>query len=129
MSRSRRRGRMIFAAAVRRRRTCDAAVDMILAAERPVIFIGHGVTLSEAGAELTALAAALRIPVISSPNGMGCIDMARRPVAGLHRPQRRLPGESGRAHADLVMAVGARFDDRSASPGCQAIRGTFRPRS
>ena len=29
---------------------------MMLAAERPVIFIGHGVTLSEAGAELTELA-------------------------------------------------------------------------
>ena len=51
------------------------ALDMILAAKRPVIFIGHGVTLSEASAELTALAKKLSIPVISSPNGMGCLDM------------------------------------------------------
>ena len=51
------------------------ALDMILAAERPVIFIGHGVTLSEASRELTEFAKKLGIPVISSPNGMGCIDM------------------------------------------------------
>src|SRR4026208_2231361 len=53
----------------------SAALDMILAARRPVLFIGHGVTLSEAGKELTELAHRLRIPVISSPNGMGCLDM------------------------------------------------------
>ena len=47
----------------------------MLAAERPVLFIGHGVNLSEAAEVLTALALRLRIPVISSPNGMGCILM------------------------------------------------------
>lgn len=51
------------------------AVDKMLAAERPVLFIGHGVTLSEAAEELTALTHRLRIPVISSPNGMRCILM------------------------------------------------------
>ena len=48
------------------------------------------------GQELTALAERLTIPVISSPNGMGCIPMAHRPVARLHRPQRRVPGQPGR---------------------------------
>src|SRR5262245_22489695 len=52
-----------------------AALDLLLQAKRPVIFIGHGVTLAEAGAELTQLAHTLRVPVISSPNGMGCLDM------------------------------------------------------
>src|SRR3546814_11930967 len=50
-------------------------VDWLLAAERPALFIGHGVTLSEAGPELTALAQRLTIPVISSPNGMGGLDI------------------------------------------------------
>jgi len=50
-------------------------LDMLLQAKRPVIFIGHGVTLAEAGKELTDFAHALQIPVISSPNGMGCLDM------------------------------------------------------
>src|SRR6516225_9136467 len=53
-----------------------AALDIMLEAARPVIFIGHGVTLAEAGTELTELAKKLRIPVISSPNGMGCLDMS-----------------------------------------------------
>jgi hypothetical protein len=51
------------------------ALDLLQAAERPVLFIGHGVTLAEAGAELTELAERLAIPVISSPNGMGCLPM------------------------------------------------------
>jgi acetolactate synthase-1/2/3 large subunit len=63
----------------RRSGACEADVlrtaDWLLAAERPALFIGHGVTLSEAGAELTALAQRLSLPVISSPNGMGCLDM------------------------------------------------------
>ena len=54
----------------------STAVDMMLKAVRPVLFVGHGVTLSEAGAELTELAHRLQIPVISSPNGMGTIDMS-----------------------------------------------------
>ncbi|HEX2335962.1 MAG TPA: thiamine pyrophosphate-binding protein, partial [Hyphomicrobiaceae bacterium] len=54
----------------------SAVLDMLLAAKRPVLFIGHGVTLSEASGELTRFAQALKLPVISSPNGMGCLDMA-----------------------------------------------------
>src|ERR1700746_2856496 len=44
------------------------ALSMILAAYRPVMFVGHGVTLSEASRELTEFAKTLGIPVISSPN-------------------------------------------------------------
>jgi acetolactate synthase-1/2/3 large subunit len=91
------------------------AVDLLLAAERPVLFIGHGVTLSEASVELTALAHRLRIPVISSPNGMGCLDMRDAMSLGfIGRNGAYAANQAGR-HADLVLAIGARFDDRSAS--------------
>ena len=53
------------------------ALDMILKAQRPVIFIGHGVTLSEASRELTEFAKKLGIPVISSPNGMALAHVKR----------------------------------------------------
>ena len=53
-------------------------VDMILAAERPAFFVSHGVTLAEAGPELTRVAELLNIPVITSPNGMG---VALAPIA------------------------------------------------
>ncbi len=91
------------------------AAAMLLAAERPVVFIGHGVTLSEAATELTALAERLRIPVISSPNGMGCLDMEHPLSLGFIGRNGAYPANQAGRHADLVLAIGARFDDRSAS--------------
>ncbi|MEZ5657344.1 MAG: thiamine pyrophosphate-binding protein [Burkholderiaceae bacterium] len=87
---------------------------MLLAAERPVLFIGHGVALSEAEDELATLARRLSIPVISSPNGMGCLDMNDPLSLGfIGRNGAYQANQAGR-HADLVLALGARFDDRSA---------------
>ena len=91
------------------------AVNKMLAAKRPVLFIGHGVTLSEASVELTALAHRLRIPVISSPNGMGCIPMADDLSLGFIGRNGVYPANQAGRRADLVIAIGARFDDRSAS--------------
>ena len=91
------------------------AADWLLAAERPVIFIGHGVALSDASAELTALAQRLSIPVISSPNGMGCLDMREGLSLGFIGRNGAYPANQAGRHADLVLAIGARFDDRSAS--------------
>jgi acetolactate synthase I/II/III large subunit len=91
------------------------ALDMILDAERPVIFIGHGVTLSEASRELTEFAKKLSIPVISSPNGMGCIDMTDPQSLGFIGRNGAFPANEAGRRADLVLAIGARFDDRSAS--------------
>lgn len=93
----------------------EAALAMLLAAERPVLFIGHGVTLSEAGEELTALARRLSVPVISSPNGMGCIDMGDPLSLGFIGRNGAYPANQAGRHADLVLAIGARFDDRSSS--------------
>ncbi len=91
------------------------ALDMILAAQRPVIFIGHGVTLAEASKELTELAHKLRLPVISSPNGMGCLDMTDPLSLGFIGRNGAYPANEAGRRADLVVAIGARFDDRSAS--------------
>ena len=91
------------------------ALDLILAARRPVLFIGHGVTLSEAGRELTEFAKKLGIPVISSPNGMGCLDMTDPLSLGFIGRNGAFPANEAGRRADLVLAIGARFDDRSAS--------------
>ena len=92
-----------------------AALDMLLAAKRPVAFIGHGVTLSEASDELTHLVDALGLPVISSPNGMGALDMAHPLSLGFIGRNGAYPANEAGRRADLVLAIGARFDDRSAS--------------
>ncbi len=91
------------------------ALDLIIAARRPALFIGHGVTLSEAGRELTEFAKKLGIPVISSPNGMGCLDMTDPLSLGFIGRNGAFPANEAGRRADLVIAIGARFDDRSAS--------------
>src|SRR5215475_9811895 len=92
-----------------------AAVAMIRAAKRPVLFVGHGVTLSEAGGELTELVHRTGIPVIASPNGMGCLDMADELSLGFIGRNGAYPANEAGRRADLVLTIGARFDDRSAS--------------
>jgi acetolactate synthase-1/2/3 large subunit len=91
------------------------ALDMILAAKCPVLFVGHGVTLSEASRDLAAIVSKLGIPVISSPNGFGCIDMTDRLSLGFIGRNGAFPANQAGRHADVVIALGARFDDRSAS--------------
>lgn len=92
-----------------------AALDMVLKAKRPVLFVGHGVTLAEASTELTAFARKLGIPVISSPNGFGTLDMTDPLSLGFIGRNGAFPANQAGRHADVVIAVGARFDDRSAS--------------
>lgn len=91
------------------------AVELLRSARRPLIYVGHGVTLSEGGDELTAFARRQRIPVIFSPNGFGSLDMADPLALGF-------VGRNGVFHAneaartcDVLLAVGVRFDDRSSS--------------
>jgi acetolactate synthase-1/2/3 large subunit len=84
-------------------------------AERPLLFIGHGVTLSEAGPELTTLVDALGIPVVMSPNGMGTLDMNHELSLGfIGRNGTYAANEAGR-RCDVLLTLGARFDDRSSS--------------
>ena len=91
------------------------ALRMLREAERPVLFIGHGVTLAEASAELSELARKLSIPVVSSPNGMGCFDMEDPLSLGFIGRNGAYPANQAGRRSDLVLAIGARFDDRSSS--------------
>ncbi|MGP1683860.1 MAG: thiamine pyrophosphate-binding protein, partial [Giesbergeria sp.] len=90
-------------------------LDLVLQAQRPVMFIGHGMTLSEGSKELTEFAHALQIPVISSPNGMGCLDMRDPLSLGFIGRNGAYPANQAGRHTDLVLTLGARFDDRSSS--------------
>jgi acetolactate synthase-1/2/3 large subunit len=90
-------------------------LEMLSQARRPALFIGHGMTLSEGGKALTEFARSQRIPVISSPNGMGCLDMRDELSLGFIGRNGAYPANQAGRHADLVIAIGARFDDRSSS--------------
>ena len=90
----------------------EQAVELICAAERPVILAGHGVVESGAAAEVLAFAEARQIPIASTLLGLGAIP-AGHPLSlgmmGMH-------GESwvnnAIQKADLLLAFGMRFDDR-----------------
>lgn len=87
----------------------------LLAAERPALFVGHGVTLSEASPELHDLVALTGLPVISSPNGMGTLDMNDPLSLGFIGRNGAYPANQVGRHCDVLLTVGARFDDRSSS--------------
>ncbi len=91
------------------------AVELLGRAKRPLIFVGHGVALSEASAELTALARRLRVPVIFSPNGFGTLDMTDPLAAGFIGRNGAFPANEAARTCDVLLAVGVRFDDRSSS--------------
>jgi acetolactate synthase-1/2/3 large subunit len=91
------------------------ALDMLVGAARPVIVAGHGVDLADGAVPLAELAAELGIPVATTPLGKGVID-ARSPLS-LGATGRNGTYQSNRAtrNADVILALGTRFDDRATS--------------
>jgi tartronate-semialdehyde synthase len=89
------------------------AVDMLTAAERPVMLLGGGVILADACEEFIAIAEYLQIPVVSSYMGKSGISYCHPLMAGQVGIQCNTPsGNSTFLESDLVFAVGARFNDR-----------------
>jgi acetolactate synthase-1/2/3 large subunit len=105
----------------------EKAVDMLLAAERPVILVGQGVKYGGAAADLLALAEKLQIPVASSASGVGGID-ASHPL-GLGLVARNGPYHANHAtrQADVLLALGVRFDDRTSSSWLPGYSFTIPP--
>jgi acetolactate synthase I/II/III large subunit len=91
------------------------ALDLLATAKRPVFFIGHGTTLAGAGPEVSALQQQLGLPVITSPNGMGCVPADDPLTLGFIGRNGAYPANQAGRHADLVLCIGTRFDDRSSS--------------
>lgn len=89
------------------------ALDMILKAEAPILLLGGGVILADACEEFRAVAEALQIPVVTSYMGKSGIPWNHPLMAGQVGIQCNTPS-GNRAFLDstLVLAVGARFNDR-----------------
>ncbi len=103
------------------------AVDMLLAAERPVILVGQGVKYGGAAADLLALAERLNIPVASSASGLGALD-AEHPLAlGLVARNGTYQANHACRQADVLLALGVRFDDRTSSSWLQGYSFSIPP--
>ncbi|MDO9041505.1 MAG: biosynthetic-type acetolactate synthase large subunit [Desulfocapsaceae bacterium] len=90
----------------------EKACKQILKAKNPVLYVGGGVILSNANEELTELARKLNIPVTMTLMGLGGFpgsDPLSMGMLGMHGSY---SANMAVAHSDLLIAVGARFDDR-----------------
>ncbi len=90
---------------------CRKIVDMIAAAERPIILAGHGIRLAEAAPQFRALYEALQIPVVTTWNATDLIaadhplSVGKPGVVALRAPNFAVQ------NSDLVIAIGARLDN------------------
>ncbi|WCB47923.1 biosynthetic-type acetolactate synthase large subunit [Nitratidesulfovibrio vulgaris] len=88
------------------------AADAFFEAERPLLFVGGGVVMSDASEELGWFARTLRIPVASTLMGLGAFpgdDPLWLGMLGMHGTY---AANKAVNNADLIVAAGARFDDR-----------------
>ncbi|MFD9700013.1 glyoxylate carboligase [Lentzea sp. NPDC059081] len=91
----------------------ERALEMLLAAERPLLLAGGGVILGEASAELLELAELLQVPIQATLMGKGAIDEDHPLYAGMTGIQTsQRYGNASFLESDLVLALGARFGDR-----------------
>ena len=88
------------------------AVNLLLGAKRPVIYTGGGVILSDAAGALTALAKALGFPVTNTLMGLGGYPGTDQQFLGMLGMHGTLEANMAMQTCDVLLAVGARFDDR-----------------
>ena len=94
------------------RRQAARAAEMLMSAKRPLIYAGGGVISSGAADELLRLAELLNIPVVNTLMGLGGFPGTHRLFLGMLGMHGLYRANMATQHADLIMAVGARFDDR-----------------
>jgi len=103
------------------------AVDMLLAAERPVILVGQGVRYGQAGDDLLRLAERLRISVAASASGLGAIDSNHPLALGVVARAGHYQANHATRQADVLLALGVRFDDRTSSSWLPGYSFTIPP--
>ncbi|UUL83754.1 acetolactate synthase 3 large subunit [Sphingomonas qomolangmaensis] len=96
------------------RASIEAAVDMLAAAERPILYTGGGVINAGPGASqlLRELARITGAPVTSTLMGLGALPASSPQWLGMLGMHGTYEANMAMNKADLIVSVGARFDDR-----------------
>jgi len=94
------------------KRQIDKAIEMIASAERPVIYAGGGVIISNASTELVELATLLSIPITTTLMGIGCVPCDHPLNLGMLGMHGTEYANFAITESDLLIAIGVRFDDR-----------------
>lgn len=111
------------------------AVQLLLEARRPVIYSGGGVVLGDASKQLTELAHTLNYPVTNTLMGLGAFPGTDKQCLGMLGMHGTFEANTAMHHADVILAVGARFDDRVTNtpskfcPGAKIIHIDIDPAS
>jgi len=88
------------------------ALQLLLTAKRPYIYTGGGVLLGNACNELRILVDMLGFPVTHTLMGLGAYPASDKKFVGMLGMHGTLEANNAMQHCDVLLAVGARFDDR-----------------
>ncbi len=89
-----------------------AAAELVLAAERPVLYVGGGVLKADASAALARLVELTGIPVVTTLMARGAFPDGHRLCLGMPGMHGNYTAVTAMQRADLLVALGSRFDDR-----------------
>ena len=88
------------------------AVQLLLSAERPMIYTGGGVILAHAAPELNRLVDMLGVPCTNTLMGLGGYRATDSKFVGMPGMHGTYEANMAMQHCDVLVAIGARFDDR-----------------
>jgi len=88
------------------------AVQLLLGAERPMIYAGGGVILSNAAEQLTTLTRRLGFPITNTLMGLGGYPATDPQFLGMPGMHGTVEANLAMQNCDVLLAIGARFDDR-----------------
>ena len=89
-----------------------AAAQLLAEAKRPVLYVGGGIIRSHASEELLELAEATNAPVVTTLMARGAFPDSHQQHLGMPGMHGTVPAVIALQEADLLVALGARFDDR-----------------
>ena len=88
------------------------ALQLLMTAKKPLFYVGGGVILSNGAPEMNRLATLLNYPVVTTLMGLGGFDGTHALCLGMAGMHGTYEANMALQHCDVLVAVGARFDDR-----------------
>ncbi|ARC91320.1 acetolactate synthase, large subunit, biosynthetic type [Vibrio coralliilyticus] len=89
------------------------ALKALLAAKKPVLYVGGGAVISEADEQILKLSEALNLPVVSTLMGLGAFPGTHKNSLGMLGMHGVYEANMAMHNADLIFGIGVRFDDRT----------------
>jgi len=86
--------------------------DFFARSKRPVLYVGHGAVIADAGSAIVQLAERLRAPIVNTLLGKGACPEDHPQHLGMLGMHGTAYANKAVAGCDLIMAIGARWDDR-----------------